>query len=339
MEKENSHFPLLDIVRYFAALLVAVFHYFLYQSNNFIYEYIVSISVEIFFVLSGFVLANQINSIRDKGFRFRDLRTFLLRRWMRTIPPYLIAVIVAIFIFGGGDLQNIFLHILYLQNFITDHQSRAFFSVGWSLSIEEWFYIIFPLTLLIFSKFWDVRNSNIHVSIIIIILCIFCRYYFGSTDNWGQDVRRTVIFRLDAIVVGYLAFCIKEKLSNKNIFVFGILSTILFAVTTWNNSDLVQSEFYQNLFFVSCGLFFSFLLIFLSRLSPLIGNQTGSSFSFLARLSYPIYLFHIILIALIGDIFGEINFLIYIVLLHGFSIVFHYTFEKPILSVRPKYTN
>ena len=339
MEKENSHFPLLDIVRYFAALLVAVFHYLLYQSNNFIYEYIVSISVEIFFVLSGFVLANQINSIRDKGFRFRDLRTFLLRRWMRTIPPYLIAVIVAIFIFGGGDLQNILLHILYLQNFITDNQSRSFFSVGWSLSIEEWFYIIFPLTLLILSKFWNIKNSNIYVSIIIIFLCIFFRYYFGSEENWGQDVRRTVIFRLDAIVVGYLAFCIKGSLSNKNIFFFGILSTILFVVTTWNNSDLVQSAFYQNLFFVSCGLFFSFLLIFLSRLSPLIGNKTGSSFSFLARLSYPIYLFHIILIALIGDIFGEFNFLIYIVLLHGFSIVFHYTFEKPILSVRPKYTH
>ncbi|SVC76241.1 uncharacterized protein METZ01_LOCUS329095, partial [marine metagenome] len=103
-------------------------------------------------VLSGFVLANQINHIIDRGFKIEDFKVFLIRRWMRTVPPYLLAVICAVIIFGGDTLLNILSHIFFVQNLFSDTPSYNFFSVGWSLSIEEWFYVAFPVILFISYK-------------------------------------------------------------------------------------------------------------------------------------------------------------------------------------------
>ena len=59
---------------------------------------VVSITaVEVFFVLSGFVLGPQIVLCARRR-NWATLRTFLLRRWMRTIPSYLVALLAH---FGG----------------------------------------------------------------------------------------------------------------------------------------------------------------------------------------------------------------------------------------------
>ena len=113
----SYHYPLLDLVRYLAALTVAICHYQLQHTLNVNYEYYSSISVEIFFVLSGFVLANQINHIIERGFKIEDFKVFLMRRWMRTVPPYFLAVFLAIIMFGGDTLLNILSHMFFVQNF------------------------------------------------------------------------------------------------------------------------------------------------------------------------------------------------------------------------------
>ena len=169
----SYHYPLLDLVRYLAALTVAICHYQTQHTLNVNYEYYASISVEIFFVLSGFVLANQINHIIDRGFKIEDFKVFLMRRWMRTVPPYFLAVFSAIIMFGGDNLLNILSHIFFVQNFFSDTPSYNFFSVGWSLSIEEWFYVTFPVILFISYKNININNLNIIISLVIIFVSIF----------------------------------------------------------------------------------------------------------------------------------------------------------------------
>lgn len=331
----TNHFVYLDLIRYVAAITVAIFHYKLSLSESFLNEFVVATSVEIFFVLSGFVLARQINHIIKNGFKFSDIKIFLIRRWLRTIPPYLIALIIAMLIFGGGGYKNVFLHVFYLQNFISDTPAWPFFPVGWSLSIEEWFYVLFPITLFIFYKFKKVRNLNLFVSLGIIILCLILRLNFGSIENWGSDVRRSVIFRFDAIIYGYIAYCIKDLLSQPKTFLYLFLGLGFFLCNLIFYQSLQTSQLSQNFFFISCGLFFSFLLIVVSRISK-FSNKTFTKFVFfLAKLSYPIYLFHIIIIAIIKNLNIEHSWAFYICSLHVFAIIFHYGFESPILKARP----
>ena len=86
MQTSNQRYPLLDALRYVAAIIVAVCHYNLQIGGYVSYEYLSIIAVEVFFVLSGFVLGNQINLILLSRDKITFLKIFLSRRWIRTIP-------------------------------------------------------------------------------------------------------------------------------------------------------------------------------------------------------------------------------------------------------------
>ena len=87
---DNKKFYGLDLLRGIAGYGVAITHYFYFVQKNFNFEYYSFLFVEIFFVLSGFVLSNQLIKIhREKD----NIKIFYLRRWLRTIPLYLVALI------------------------------------------------------------------------------------------------------------------------------------------------------------------------------------------------------------------------------------------------------
>src|SRR5215475_2858882 len=82
----------LDLVRGAAAFCVAIPHYFVLNSTAWPPAEAVSVlSVEVFFVLSGLVLAPQIMFCR-RAARLGNLFIFLVRRWMRTILPFLVVL-------------------------------------------------------------------------------------------------------------------------------------------------------------------------------------------------------------------------------------------------------
>jgi peptidoglycan/LPS O-acetylase OafA/YrhL len=78
----------LDLLRGIAALAVAVPHFIMLNAAVGWAEIVSVLAVEVFFVLSGFVLGPQILRCLHSG-QASDLGVFLARRWMRTIPPYL----------------------------------------------------------------------------------------------------------------------------------------------------------------------------------------------------------------------------------------------------------
>src|SRR4051794_26212890 len=81
----DSRIVALDFLRGLAALSVAIPHFYMHASNgeSVTWEVISVTGVEVFFVLSGFVLAQQLLYCVERG-DLRTLRTFLVRRWMRT---------------------------------------------------------------------------------------------------------------------------------------------------------------------------------------------------------------------------------------------------------------
>ena len=134
----------LDLLRGLAAWAVAISHFFSYNAiRQDTFEAISIMAVEIFFVLSGFVLAEQILLCVATA-KPRLYLIFLIRRWMRTLPPYIVALAVVSVLFRQLGSADFFRYLGYLQNLLRQSNHQDYYSIAWSLSIEEWFYMVFP---------------------------------------------------------------------------------------------------------------------------------------------------------------------------------------------------
>ena len=333
------HYPFLDIYRYFAALIVSVSHFIIYSNESEYFEFTSIIGVELFFVLSGFVLAPQLLKLEKSS--KKNFKIFLLRRWIRTIPPYIVALICAAVFFGYGDLLNFFKFLTYTQNIISDDSAPNFFNVAWSLSVEEWFYIFLPITILIFvrSKIEYLKINTFTICIVIILfLNLFRIYYNGDTINWGEDIRRSVLLRLDSLCFGVVAYIVKDRLRVKYLILLIFCSIVPLFYFLVEPLALQTSIFFQNLFIPLCSICFSSTLIILTFAnSPSVLIQKIGTFG--ANISYSMYLFHIFFIPLTVNLFNNItlSFLIYIISLKLFCWIFFIFFERPILKTRPNY--
>jgi peptidoglycan/LPS O-acetylase OafA/YrhL len=301
-----------------------------------ILELISILGVELFFPLSGFVLANQLKKLESNP---NSTWTFLLRRWVRTIPPYLVALICAAIIFKAGDLINFLKFVTYTQNIFVDDPSPNFFSVAWSLSVEEWFYFFIPMCLLVLMKFYKhLSNKLIRICLSIILIGIILKIVFvPSPEFWGEEIRRSVIFRIDSICYGVLAFLWKDFIDRK----FFIINITLFFVFLFfllqTPHLLAKNQLIQLIFLPTCSFSFAVILAFLSKFE--INKKLSFFGRFLANISYSMYLFHLIFIALFQKFLPQIEngFAIYILTVVVFSTVFYYSFEKPINDARPNY--
>jgi len=333
------HYSLLDFYRYFAALTVCVSHFIFNYNKSLHFEFTSILGVELFFILSGFVLAPQILKLQiDIN---KNLKIFLFRRWIRTIPPYLVALSCAAILVGFGDYLNLLKFLTYTQNFFSDSPSRNFFSVAWSLSVEEWFYIILPLLIFInqYSKQKVLKLNVLSICIVIILVLNLLRLFYNSENiDWGEDVRRSVLLRIDSLCFGVVAFIIKDKISKKLLYFIFILFLFPILYLILNPKILIDFIFVQNLFLPICAICFSSLLILLTfNDTKLLWIKKFSSFG--ANISYSMYLFHIFFIPYTLNILNNIFFslIIYLFLLKLFCWTFFVFFEKPLLKSRPKY--
>src|SRR5438045_3036885 len=106
--------------------------------------------VELFFVLSGFLIGQIL--IRTGGglARAGNVAFFYTRRWFRTLPLFFLFLIINIifersFRAHAVNFREGLTHGLFLRN-LTGF-NMTFFPESWSLAIEEWFYLLFPAAL------------------------------------------------------------------------------------------------------------------------------------------------------------------------------------------------
>jgi peptidoglycan/LPS O-acetylase OafA/YrhL len=330
------HYWALDFYRFFAAFVVSTTHFFIAINSSEILEYTATLGVDLFFVLSGFVLAPQLLRVQDSP--DKHIKIFLIRRWMRTIPPYLFALTCAALLFGYGDALNFIKFLTYTQNFIADSSNPNFFPVAWSLSVEEWFYVFAPLLILVISKIYKNEANLLFIGLTIIILMTFIRLGLNDGLNWGEDVRRSVLMRFDAIFFGVIAYLLVNKVKMKYlIFVFTV--SLIFLLFTGTNPILLSNSILlQNLFLPISSLFFSSIILFLTFIE-IKSKKTKKIAKFCADVSYSMYLFHLFFIYFIGDFANNISlsFLVYISSLMSFCYLFFVLVEKPILDARPKF--
>lgn len=357
----------LDIFRALAIFFVIIAHglHYLPKELSRFFDLFIIDGVSIFFVLSGFLIGGiLITSLESKEFKIADLIVFWKKRWFRTLPNYFLVLIILIIlnitINKDFNLKQYTSYFFFLQNFKYAHPH--FFPEAWSLSVEEWFYIITPLLLFFLINFVNLSNqkSLIFVILFIIFSVTIFRWYryeinvIPKNDTmWQYYFRKQVVTRLDGIMFGVLLAFLKiyyEKilLKIKNIaFIIGLLILI---------GDKLYFYIYEDFrSFYSCVLSFTTLAVGSVLLLPFLCYYDTKNYKIkkvithISIISYSLYLIHFSFIQyyLIPFIQGSFSlnilnnpyliFLLYLVFSVVFSSLLYKYFELPTMKLRDRF--
>lgn len=356
----------LDILRAFAILFVVAGHGGnLIESDT--YKYInlfLFDGVSIFFVLSGFLIGRILIAIlKNNKVNSKLIINFWIRRWFRTLPNYFlilsIVVLLNIIFTKNFILLDKLKYFIFSQNLLTGHPN--FFHEAWSLSIEEWFYLITPLIMFVLIRIFKTAvDKAILITVIgILISATLFRYFRFSSltvdniETWNSIFRSQVATRLDSLMYGligayiyinYLKFWRKYKVQ------FFIIGLLLFISDKFDFFHFGQFGLYDCVFsFSVVSIATLFLLPYLS----LLKNGKGFIYKYLniiSLISYSMYLvnYTVVLEWIIIKIDWTIlqNFNSYISLISKyclfwfltivFSILIYKYFEIPFMKLRDK---
>lgn len=289
----------LDVLRGIAVILVLFRHSNL--ENNML-RHFGWLGVDLFFVLSGFLISNILfNEYKQYG--QINLKRFLVRRVVRIFPPFYFFLFFTL-LFGLFVRQNITVEIkpllaelFYLQSYLP----RIWLHT-WSLAVEEHFYLVFPLLLflIIRANLIEKRRLIGWVLIGLLLLCFALRLNVSYPHrNDGHFGFMQTHLKLDGILCGVLLsyFLNFSKKLNINQWVLMGLSILLIAPGFYFKGG---SFFMNTVGITSVSIGFA-ILVWLAwtnekRFQPRKRNVLYvfiKSFSFIGLTSYSIYLWHI----------------------------------------------
>ena len=297
-------FAALDSLRGIAALMVIFQHFWEmnHPSDDRLRPWLFFCAgheaVIFFFVLSGFVLSNQL-----RNFKFAEYGQFVLKRFFRIYPAYYVAIISSALLLiwikayfpstldGHGLTEWFYIWsqtafdktMLWGSLSIISHEGNSLDVVTWSLFYEVWLSLAFPLLLLAFWRWhWAI---NLLSGFLLILLS----FYWWRTGDLLGNPWQSLVYYSWYFLLGLLLFRYHER--------------IKFLANPW-------------FLILGCGLYFSNYLLFgkiSSRLLHEVIIALGSSlillsglhnkgfkwllnwlpFRFYGKISYSLYLFHL----------------------------------------------
>jgi peptidoglycan/LPS O-acetylase OafA/YrhL len=300
---QNRFIPQIDGLRFVAISSVVLFH--LYASLNhggavqnpaFDAANVGVLSkrgVELFFVISGFILGVPFASSYLRGAPKINLKQYFLRRLTRLEPPYILSLLVwagILFVVARQSGHEILPHLLasmgYLHNLIYNSDSTINV-VAWSLEVEVQFYVLVPLLAGIFG----VADTRIRRGLIVLLMIV-------SALLGGQLLHT----RLQTSVLYFLPF-----------FMAGFLLCDLYVTRRdWRSSwvwDLVALCGWPLVWYLSPGwnhILLPFIIVML-YLAAFRGRICSTLFSYpiitdIGGMCYSLYLFHFLIISSVGRV-------------------------------------
>lgn len=153
LQSTSARLAGLDTLRALAIALVLMSHYQGFVSHAPTFGFMGKIGwagVDLFFVLSGYLIGNQLLAPAARGDHL-DLKTFFARRLLRTLPNYYAVLAVYLLLpdspIAGKSMAPVWQFLTFTQNFGLNYGET--FTHSWSLCIEEQFYLVFPLAVLV----------------------------------------------------------------------------------------------------------------------------------------------------------------------------------------------
>ena len=346
----------LDLVRALAILLVLVAHasfMFLPLTHRLEAVWMLGhLGVELFFVLSGFLIG-AILAKQAEGAHIAVGR-FWVRRWLRTLPNYylFLAINISLARWTEGTWPHAAPYAVFLQNLAWPQP--LFFIESWSLAVEEIFYLLAPLLVLVFARASRRVDARWLVALAILAATLVRVVYVVVRDpNWDLSLRMVAVARMDAIAWGVLAmlFCRAARpLSERQAILLAWLGAagsalaVAFYLALPKDTDLFARTFWFSLTSASFAAFLPAASIWQRSALPVFVERSVGA---LARWSYALYLCQLAVMRAMNATFagGGRNFLeclllalLFVVLSVGCAALVYRCFESPILRWRDRVT-
>ncbi|MBE9660396.1 acyltransferase family protein [Mucilaginibacter myungsuensis] len=351
MNKDHNRSFGLDLARAFAICLVLLSHF---GHNSF--DAFGFWGVELFFALSGFLIGQILwrNFSATNTWDLKQIFNFWSRRWWRTVPNYFLFFLIMLLLAYLQDVQlpgigRISQFLWFGQNLVESHFD--FYPVAWSLCIEEWFYLLFPLFLFVLFKTGLTAKNTFTITLLLFFAgSITIRYLLINSDH-GTSLRTITFARLDAIASGVaVAYVLQmvtiNKLTRAVLFITGSLIVCIPAVLIFLMHTPVEVIEQNPIFLLTVPVGFAITLPFLSTLNALPQSLKSINITVnkLSLWSYSIYLSHMPIMwlaysmmadmrqSMVGNLLSKLSALTLTIM--ASALVFRF-FEVPFTKKRP----
>ena len=284
----------LDLYRA-VAILVVIYHHISqmllpnYFNDGYLYD-LGRFGVEMFFILSGFLISGLFYNAKD--FKHQNMFLFWVKRFLRTYPPYIIMLMISFLTVKmiRKDTHFDFGYLFFMQNF---YYLIPFFTISWSLCIEEHYYLLFSFIHHFIKKISFNKHTYLVGLILFAIIPTFLRSIMGdaTSQNFGY-FKTATIFRFDSLVCGcIISFIInfyKPKLKITKLHV--LLISILSILSAYYSIKVGNGYIYSYRYLVVV-LLLSFLL-FLIYYAPSFRLSKHWGIKLIAAMAYSLYLTH-----------------------------------------------
>lgn len=340
----------LDLIRAAAVTGVLLSHLQAHTGQNFIQKIFPVgpvLGVELFFVLSGFLIGQIIiHKVLKEDFGVAESIDFMKRRWFRTLPNYYLFFLIMLYLQWNVGKDHIWSFLFFTQNLFSK-PVLGFYGVTWSLSVEEVFYATFPISILLIGIFVKNRNYKLLLTILAFIITpsLIRLCFYDGADFTSRDFRQAVIIRLDSIGYGILAAYVKIKAPViwSKITKQGALAILPFwYLFIYSGFSGLTIDDWSTVFFPLCSICIALTLPFFDSLKTYEGILS-KPISMIADISYSLYLCHIPLIIVANKhlnikyyLSGYALEIFYIAASIVLAYIVNRLWEKPMTNLRDK---
>jgi peptidoglycan/LPS O-acetylase OafA/YrhL len=356
---ENKRLFELDFLRGIAILFVLSRHFHTLDEKIHVplFYYAGWAGVDLFFVLSGFLISTLIYKEYDKTGGFKAKR-FLIRRGFKIYPSFylmIFSIIIIQFITQKLDYSKIISELFFLQSYKVGLLNHT-----WSLAVEEHFYFLFTLIIIIMIRnVKDNTNKLKYIPAFYIFVAIFClsiriyNYYKYPTFDIYRNYFNSHI-RIDSLFLGvFLSYMYRYK--NYIISYVYIKYRSVILLLSLSGVSIIfffqgeANKFINTIGFTILALSFGNLMLLLivnteSKLVVFIkNNNLTKTIAHIGFYSYSIYLWHMHVEAIFSKnkLYYNYNFwvifLFYLLLCYVIGRFFAKIIEFPMIKIRDKF--
>lgn len=335
----DKKYTLIQVLRAFAAIFVMLYHAtrhynikgFSFLSNFFTTGFL---GVDIFFVLSGFVIYFSSHSY----FKNKDYGSFITKRMIRIFPSFwlfLLLPLTLVFFFFPKyiSLETAFEPLHYLKIFFLLFDHLTISQVTWTLSFELYFYLLF-LLLIIHKNF----------KYLIFVILVFSLFNFLGILNFENFYLKKYLFSplLLEFFLGVLIAYLIPKINSPKPYLLTccfLLSVVLFYCSSYLeiNQYIHLSKHNRVLYFGIPSFFLIFSLLLFEKFNRVYINK---KLMLIGDSSYVLYLIHSIILSFANKLILENKFVVlnksfstilvcFIII--AMSVFLHTFIEKPMM--------
>ena len=222
----DNRFPALHGMRVIAILSVIAYHVswifmaeqgILLDPGFFTQALAIFFGMDLFFLLSGFLIGSiLLRSIATTG--VQHIKRFYLRRIFRTFPSYYLVLTFLVVAFGltANQRHHLVWEYVYGTNFLPLDRGQTVMFWGWSLALEEQFYLTVPFLFFVLKRLKTVQTrlalvTALWVAALVVRLVIFYRGApWNDMELYGKVYFRTHT-RFDLLVAGIMLAIVHQR--------------------------------------------------------------------------------------------------------------------------------